>query len=222
MNYFAPVPDERNTPIDRSVHSFVFGRKWFQHRNQKTWSTFFPKMLDCSKPVHMIQIGVFEGMDLVWCLQNVLTHPDSRALAIDPWLGDSRPRKQFINGADVRAANNLSPWKDKVLIVRDFSDSFLRGLGSDGVVINKRGIVAEQWDLVVIDGDHRAPAVLKDAHHAYRLLRVGGYMVFDDVRNRIPKKDHVQAGIDQFRQQMGSRVTTIWQHRYCDCLQKHQ
>jgi predicted O-methyltransferase YrrM len=36
------------------------------------------------------------------------------------------------------------------------------------------------FDLIYVDGSHRAPDVLADAVLAFQLLRVGGIMIFDD------------------------------------------
>jgi predicted O-methyltransferase YrrM len=38
----------------------------------------------------------------------------------------------------------------------------------------------QQFDLIYIDGSHQAPDVLADAILSFKLLRVGGIMIFDD------------------------------------------
>ena len=81
---FAKRRREKSIPIDHAGFDFQFTKKWFRNRNQGTYSTFFPGRF-ANKPTRMIQIGVFEGMDLVWSLQNILTNASSLVVAIDPW-----------------------------------------------------------------------------------------------------------------------------------------
>lgn len=217
---FAPVPGEVSIPIDMTQHDFQFTRMWFRNRNQSTWSTFLkPKFtgLRTSWPIRMIQIGVFEGQDLVWCLQNILTHPDSHVIAIDPWAATTKLDQAYMDAVQARARHNLSPWKDKVDLIHDYSD---RGC----LETLSKGRFHEACDLAVIDGDHNAPAVVSDAIYCYELLKNGGWMIFDDVRNRIPKPDHVVHGIEKFLSpasyQYQDKMKFEWAHRYCDCYSK--
>ena len=114
---FISLENEQNIPIDVNQFKFKFTRKWFRNRNQKTWSTFLLpryKRRNRIKPWNVIQIGVFEGMDLIWCLQNFLHHPASRVLAIDPWL--STKKEPDMESCYGRALHNLKPWKKQVHI----------------------------------------------------------------------------------------------------------
>src|SRR3990167_1673824 len=113
---FAKVPNEVSIPIDTTQHDFQFTRHWFRNRNQATWSTYLKPMFGDGRPVRMIQIGVFEGADLVWCCQNLLTHPDSKALAIDPWLETTKLDQTYMTAVENRARHNLLPWSKKVSI----------------------------------------------------------------------------------------------------------
>lgn len=214
---FAVLPNEVSYPIDKSQHDFKFTRNWFRNRNQATWSTFlYPRFKALTHQpflqIKMLQIGVFEGMDLVWCMQNICSHPKSRVVAVDPWLPTTKLDAEYMAGVEARARHNLSPWKDKIKIIKGFSQN-LNIVGDDSCLSN-------DFDLVIIDGDHDAQPVVSDAILALSLLKPGGWMVFDDVRNRVPKKDHVQAGIDMFLEQYNEQVKLEWRHRYCDCYSK--
>lgn len=206
---FKVLSNEKRVPV--KIEGMEFTRKWFIHRNQTTWSTFLlPRYGKSKTPLSMIQIGVFEGMDLVWCFQNILTHPLTRVLAIDPWAETSKISKDEMEKVYGRARSNLAQWEDQIVFKRGLSKDVLEKVRVDG-----------SFDLIVIDGDHTAEAVLEDARHALRLLKPGGWMVFDDVRNRIPKPDHVIHGIEKFLGESGSRVTLMWKHRFCDCYAKN-
>lgn len=216
-DFFAPVENQKKIPI-HEISQFEFTRRWFINRNQSTWSTF---LYDRYRGIatNLLQIGVFEGMDLVWCLQHLLTHPHSRALAIDPWMATRKIDSEEMERVHDRAVENISAYST-VNFKRGTSQTILPELIRHPVNILGKDIEKGEWDLIIIDGDHTADAVYDDAVNAYELAAPGAWLVFDDVRNRIPKKDHVQAGLNRFRDEYASRVKTVWQHRYCDCLEK--
>jgi len=204
---FKKLPNEQNVGID-GKKQMAFTKSWFRYRNQKTWSTFLLPKYGGMDPVKMVQIGVFEGMDLVWCLQNILKNRESHAVAIDPWEPTRKLKKDRMNQVEANARANLSVAPGKVTIHKGFSADVLKVLPK------------ESFDLVVVDGDHNSDAVYKDAMLSLPLLKKGGWMLFDDVRNRREKADHVQAGLDDFKADFGDRVEEVWFHRHCDCLEK--
>lgn len=205
---FAVRDTDISIPLDRSKFKFEFTRNWFRQRNQVTWSTYLKPLFDPTKRLYAVQIGVFEFMDAAWLMQNILTHRQSVLHAIDPWEPTTKLDSKYMEGCYKRALQNASPWPNNVVFHRGYSQEILKGFP------------AGKYDLVVIDGDHRAPGVLEDAKHALRILKPGGIMVFDDVRNRIPKADHVLEGIRQFLELHGSEVQLLWQHRFADCYAK--
>lgn len=211
---FLPRDDEKNYHIDKTAYKFKFTRRWFRQRNQVTFSTFLPdKFHHGERPVNMIQIGVFEGMDLIWCLQHILTHPKSRVLAIDPWAATRKLDQERMEAAYERAVHNLRPWRKKVEIVRDYSQEVLKDLLHD-----KAG--AGKCNLVIIDGDHRANAVYEDATYSYELLKPTGWMLFDDYFNRTRKRKHVKEGVNRFLEDHEHDVELVWNHRHCVCFEK--
>ena len=216
---FAPIADEKSIRIVPTKKGFQFTRHWFTSRNQSTWSTFLPQKFSNTQPVNMIQIGVFEGMDLVWCLQNILAHSSSRVVAIDPWLATEKLDAQFMKECQDRAIYNLQPWEGKVLIVPHTSSEELPKLHGARTIRGKR-IKEGEWDLIVIDGDHNAPVVYEDAKHAIDLVCIGGWIVFDDVRNKTPKVNHVKQGLEQFLGEFGQRVKLVWAHRFSNCYER--
>lgn len=205
---FAPDPSDRRVPLQTVGYDFTFTRRWFIHRNLTTWSTFLLPRFGGGRRMRMIQIGVFEGMDLAWCCQNLLTHPASHALAIDPWDPTTKLSSDYMQAVEQRAARNLRPWADKLTIIKGYSQEYLQ-----------RAEVRGGYDLAVIDGDHNATPVFRDALLCLAQVKPGGWLVFDDVRNRRPKKDHVAEGIQRFLEIAGDRVAPAWRHRYCDCYQ---
>lgn len=205
---FALSREDKNIPLMFDGYDFKFTRQWFRNRNQITWSTYLLPMLDASKVIHALQIGVFEFNDAAWLMQNLLTHPSSTLIGIDPWSATTKFDQKYMNECYERSLKNSRFWGSRVLLIRGYSQNVLPGF------------VGGFYDLIIIDGDHNAPAVLSDAKNALRLLKSGGVMVFDDVRNRIPKKDHVLKGIELFLEEHNNDVQLAWQHRYADAYVK--
>lgn len=213
---FVPQPDDTRVPFDKTGHDFRFTRRWFELRNMTTWSSkLIPTLrgVRMEWPVKVLQLGVFEGADLAYLMQKALTHADSRAVAVDPWLATTKLDQTYMNQVEERARHNLSPWQEKITIIKGFSQDVLAELCEHPDNLNS-------FDLIVIDGDHNRSAVLQDALYSYQLAKPGGHLVFDDVRNRVYKSDHVVHGIDDFLATHKNKVKLEWRHRYCDCYSK--
>lgn len=216
-----PIEGETKIKI-KADYPYKFTKKWrwFKYRNQITYSTFLPDRF-AGKPINMIQIGVFEGMDLVWSFQHLLTHPDSRCLAIDPWMATNKIDCKTMQGVYETAQHNLRPFRKRLELVQDFSQVYLAKLLDNGSIeIGDKPIKTGEWDLIIIDGDHNADAVYDDAVWSYQLARIGGWLLFDDVRNNHFKKNHVYDGLERFNESHGDRLRWVWYHRHMDCYEK--
>lgn len=208
----------RTMDIKPMSHGLHFLKGWFRRRNLATFREFvYPEW--SNKKCCYLEVGVFEGQSLVWMLQHVLTHPDSKAVAVDPWLLTTKLGSETMEKVMQQARHNLSPWIDeeKCLLVRANSAEFLRKcLGRRGFC----GLKANSVDLCMIDGNHHDLGVLDDARLCYKLVRPGGQILFDDVENDIPKKAHVKEGVAKFLEEIGDKVKFVWKDRYVECYQK--
>lgn len=207
----------RTTDLDRSQHNFRFTRRWFLNRNLRTFVRYvFPEWRD--KPnLTYLELGVFEGMSLVWVMQRVLTHSTSRAVGIDPWLITTKLDGEMMKQVRKRAFHNLSPWMLNCQLIQGSSTEVLRKMcGREGFL----GIKKESVDLCMIDGGHISFQVLDDARHVLRLLKPGGWILFDDVENDHLKKNHVKLGIAMWLEEAWNDVEFLWKDRYMECYQK--
>lgn len=207
-------------------HKFQFTRNWFKNRNLPTFREYvYPQFHD--KPTVYLEIGVFEGMSMTWMLQHVLTHPDSRAVGVDPWLMTTKLDGDFMDEVRLRAHHNLRHWhtcgkgqNPKLELVRGCSAEVLRRMCSGCYA----GISKNTVDLCMIDGDHNRLAAYDDAVHVYQLLKPGGVMLFDDVENDKEKDDHVKQGMMMFVNDymcLGTRrIKHLWKHGYMEAFQK--
>jgi predicted O-methyltransferase YrrM len=109
--------------------------------------------------VSLLEIGSFEGRSTIWFLENILTHPTSSITCVDPFFR-----------AEIRFDRNIhaSGHSHKVKKIKGRSENVLRTLRESS------------FDIVYIDGSHRALNVLMDAVSSWLLLKLGGIIIFDD------------------------------------------
>lgn len=199
-------------------HKFQFTRHWFSSRNKRTFADYVLPEWKYKKAFYL-ELGVFEGMSLSWMVLNVLDHPDSRAVGVDPWLMTSKLSSEVMEKVRERAFHNLGPWiGEKVGLVRGSSTEVLRYAlrRKQGFMgIRRKGV-----DLCMIDGNHHAFAVLDDLRLVYKLVRRGGWIMLDDVENQQKKKHHVKEGLAIWLDTDNPRVDLVTKHRYMEIYRK--
>jgi SAM-dependent methyltransferase len=154
------------------------------------------RMADCwlnivpvpDHPIRYLEIGTFYGANLFSVGRSYAAHPESRMYCIDPWsdYGDYpeyKGRQESVYDTFTRNLEN-SGQKEKITVIRGFSHTEIPKFEDDS------------FDIVYIDGNHEPEYVLEDAVLAFRKLKVGGYMIFDDYGWGGP--DLTQRGIDAF------------------------
>jgi hypothetical protein len=119
----------------------------------------------------MLEIGVFEARSAVWFLRNLLTHPNSYYVGIDPYVYLRRHEipMELVECRE-RARANLAEFGDRATLHEEPSEQRLSRFLADGV----------QFDIVRVDGEHTAYNALFDITVGWRVLRPGGVMLVDD------------------------------------------
>ena len=117
------------------------------------------------QPVCGIEIGVYEGRSTCWLFENILTHPKSRLICIDPFAAFDGITESY----RARFIENTEPHCEKIILLTGTSQQELPQLHDFGKI-----------DFVIVDGSHKASDVLFDAVVGWNLLRRGGVMIFDD------------------------------------------
>jgi predicted O-methyltransferase YrrM len=117
------------------------------------------------------QIGAFTGDATCWLLEHVVTDPTSLLVDVDTWEGSDE------------SSHHSFDWDQ----VEQIYDTRTQAARNDGRLAKFKGpsqrffdSTTEPFDFIYIDGDHTAFAVLNDAVSAYRLLKPGGLLAFDD------------------------------------------
>lgn len=160
---------------------------WFVQTGAKD---IFEKQLSeyAGKKLDVLQVGAFTGDASIWLLDNILTHPESTLTDVDIWEGD--PELEGFNWVTAHAAyqEKTSAYSNKLTSHKTMSDQFFKQ--------NRK-----MYDIIYIDGDHSARAVLRDAVNAFDCLREDGLMIFDDYSlgyNEFPSVFCPKSAIDAF------------------------
>jgi predicted O-methyltransferase YrrM len=134
------------------------------------------------KPDRILEIGVFEGRSTTWMIE---TLRPSLLVAIDDWSASGMQAigLQKMPDAERRFDGNvaIATAKSPGTEVKKTKSSSARALAS----LIASGV--EPFDLIYIDGDHRAPGALSDLVMAFHLAKVGGLIFCDDYLWRLDK-----------------------------------
>ena len=178
-------------------------RNYFAEQNIYTWECLTSNLIENKEENESrvaIEIGSLHGASAVWLLENFIKRPTDTLHCID------------INQTEY-LKNNLAPYKN-VYVELGLSGNVLCDLWSR----YKRPVA----DLIYIDGSHLAKHVLEDAVLSWKLLRVGGVMIFDDygwgTNGNVDERP--RTGIDGFRFAYQKHYEIL--QSYCDNVNGYQ
>lgn len=134
--------------------SYDFSHDWFSS-NIPLFERFLTPLK--GQPCRLLEIGTHEGRCATWLVDNIASHPTSLLETIDAFENENVRSNLAATGQPNRAIFHLGA-----------SAEVLRRLSFD------------TYDFIYIDGCHSAVNVLEDAVHAFRLLKTGAIMAFDD------------------------------------------
>jgi len=140
------------------VSKYDFTTDWFSAW-EGLWLKHFCEF--ALHPSNFLEIGSLEGRSAVWMLDHLLVHPESRLTCLDLFHNAEVEARFDANVAATGAGG-------KVTKLRGFSWRLLRELAPSS------------FDLIYVDGSHHGQSVIEDAVLSFRLLRQGGWLVFDD------------------------------------------
>jgi hypothetical protein len=142
---------------------------WFANDGQLNFETHLEEF--STLPIRALQIGAYAGDASSWMYTNLLKHPDSVLIDVDTWEGSDEPVHHGLNWSSVETIYDVKTQAGradrKIIKFKGTSDWFFRN--------NQQA-----YNFIYIDGDHTAPAVLKDGMNAFDCLHVGGILAFDD------------------------------------------
>ena len=188
-----PPPSQKN----EYRGAYAFHEDWFTS-NVATWREYLAPFKD--RPVEYLEVGTYEGRSVIWALENILTHPDSRATVIDVFGKDVLNAKPY---KEVFLANlDIGGFRDRVTVIDGYSQVELRKLP------------LAHYDIIYIDGSHHADDCLEDGILSHRLLKPGGLLIFDDYELDAGPAHNQRSGIDAYLSFWGDELEVLhkgWQ-----------
>jgi predicted O-methyltransferase YrrM len=172
---------------------------WYEGRTfSEDWTTQnFPIWLQVlsplrTAPVNVLEIGSWEGRSTLFFLNYLV---NCRIVCVDTFAGGEEHQRDpkysaLLPVLEHRFDKNVEKFQSRVEKIKATSHTALADLG----------ITRRRFDLVYIDGSHRASDVYSDAVLSWALLNRGGCVIFDDYDWPLgeDERDRPKLGIDAF------------------------
>jgi predicted O-methyltransferase YrrM len=155
-----------------------------------------------NKECSLLEVGCHEGRATTWLLENIATHPRATITCVDMFEQPNFRHNVRVSGSESRVDLRLG-----------LSREVLRLLPLDS------------YDFVYIDGSHAVVDVLEDAVLAFRLVKCGAPIAFDDYLWDDPEfnqKGVPKPAIDAFLELYKAKTTVlavthqVWLRKECD------
>lgn len=164
---------------------------WFSRAIPAWRQLVLPRLPDGRR--RWLELGSHEGRSAEWTLAHALREGDE-LVCVDLWP-DHAVEARF----DANVGGHVTKHK-----------------GQHFEWLCTAAFAREVYDVVYIDGDHRAQAVIADAVLAWHMLRVGGVLIFDDYLWRHPPSDvgkiYPGPGVDAFLSCFATELILLHKH----------
>jgi predicted O-methyltransferase YrrM len=110
-----------------------------------------------------LEIGSFEGNSAMFVAKNF---PNANICCVDNWMGTEEYENMNFSSVEYNFDNNMS----------EFNNYKKFKLLSDEFFNNNQ----YKFDVIYIDGYHKGSQVLKDFMNSWKILNLGGVIIFDD------------------------------------------
>jgi glycosyltransferase involved in cell wall biosynthesis/predicted O-methyltransferase YrrM len=182
---------------------YQFTQDWFSH-NIPVWETTLRSL--AGKPLNALEIGSWEGRSTCWLLTHILTHDAARITCVDTFAGSiehASYESDYLQSLEERFDFNIAK--------TNAAHKVIKKVGSSQEIL--RSLPQNSYDLLYIDGSHLASDVLEDTLLSWRLVKVGGVIIFDDYGFSFADqpKHNPKLAIDAFLQIFAEHIDLIHQ-----------
>jgi predicted O-methyltransferase YrrM len=169
-----------------------FTNDWFGATGRYIWDKILPQL----GPKRILEIGSYEGRSACFLIEK-LSGP-LEIHCVDTWEGGAEHKRIDMSFVKRRFDSNT-----QATIANSKNEVNLKThVGSSDTILSQMQVeYKDYFDFIYIDGSHVAADVLCDAVLAFRLLRSGGVMCFDDYLWRDEAADPIncpKVAIDAF------------------------
>jgi len=147
-----------------------FQQIWFD-KNIVPWSLTFARIFNRADPVDVLEIGSWEGRSTLFLLTYFTK---GHLTAVDTWAAHTEgyEYKATSDSLDIEARfdSNVAPCAARLTKRKGSSLNVLPQLLGE----------QQEFDVIYVDGSHFADDILADGITAWRMLKQGGILIFDD------------------------------------------
>lgn len=144
-----------------------FSSDWFSLNIPNWLLTFEDNKLHEKQSIKALEIGSFEGASSVFLVSEF---KNVHLTCVDTWQGsEENIGREGLELIEQKFDENLSQYTSQIEKFKGTSFSFFESISSK-----------PQYDFIYIDGSHHVDDVMVDAVRGFKLLKVGGIMIFDD------------------------------------------
>ena len=149
-------------------YKYTQNRDWF---NRSEIKKNLLKYVSREEPNCILEIGCYEGLSSVFFADNLLDHPSSSLVCVDPFmtLEDNDHRKLLENDQEKNFDFNISNCNNtnKIIVNKITSDKFFETNNN-------------YFNFIYIDGCHDVEFILRDMRNSFKYLYKNGIMWMDD------------------------------------------
>jgi predicted O-methyltransferase YrrM len=180
------------------------------------WNQEFKKNTEDLKNLNLcLEIGCFEGLTSNYIIENILSE-NGKLFCVDP-LTDNYLNTNLTE-TDVK--NNQTIYGYFNNQYNRFTENVKKHIASNNLILyrNISEIILPQlikdyensFDLIYIDGDHRASAVYLDGINSFKLCKSGGIIIFDDYSwGEMYGNESTNKGIDKFLEEYKTEIIIL-------------
>jgi hypothetical protein len=172
---------------------YKFTEDWFDP-SIPTWEKIFNHYhtSDKDKFKSILEIGCYEGRATIFLCDSIL-NPGTNYDIVDSFGGSLV--ENGMEGTAKRLKENgnfiYDNFKHNISFHPDINFSIYQGYSQH--VLPKLVEQDRKYDFIYVDASHRSDDTFIDAYFAYKMLNVGGVMIFDDFGWKDPHDTHIVA-----------------------------
>ena len=188
------------------MKDYKFTETWFDIAIP-SWQHLFSQV---PRPSNILEVGCYEGRATMWLCDNVIKGDYATYDVIDTFKGSleesgmngTKQRLETNNFIENNFKHNTSFHPNvKFTIYKGYSQLILPTFQD------------KEYDLIYIDASHKADDTFVDAYYAFKMLKKGGIIIFDDYMwkdpNNLHQSNSPQLGIEIFNTMYDSNLEVV-------------
>jgi len=152
---------------------YEFSTDWFTPRAQ-----IWKRLLQQLNPTLLLEIGSWEGRTACFLIEECASEREIELHCVDTWQGSVEHDPTIMSDVEARFDRNIMKAREGAANTVQFHKHKNLSFAALSTLISEGR--SGEFDLVYVDGSHQASDVLIDAVLGFKLLKVGGVIIFDD------------------------------------------